>query len=214
MASLFNAMAGLIRGSQAATSTTDQDQDGPSATIEEIVEETASVSITADAHHKNTTDAMDVDSTTIAEETRVTHTSGESSHPAAPISSPSILSTSTATSRPRSSSVPVSKDNEMHRFGYVYDVRMMAHHPVAVSDNEKDDLSHPEEPRRIAMIFAKLSTNGCIKRMKQIRIRHVRMAEALLVHSENHWEKVMQFRRKSSISAPSPPSQTFSQTWT
>ena len=139
---------------------------------------------------------MEVDNTTVEVGTSVTRLLSEEGPSGAPVSS---SSTSTNTSRPRASSDPVNKANEMHRFGYVYDIRMMAHHPVAVSGNEADDLSHPEEPRRIAMIFAKLSTNGCIKRMRQIRIRHVRMAEALLVHSENHWEKVMQICRESSL---------------
>ncbi|THH05529.1 hypothetical protein EW145_g4728 [Phellinidium pouzarii] len=65
--------------------------------------------------------------------------------------------------------------------GYVYDGRMMLHAP-------RDD--HWEAPARIHGINQELSNDGCLSRMKLIPIRMVRKSEALLVHSEDHWEKI------------------------
>ena len=65
--------------------------------------------------------------------------------------------------------------------GYVYDVRMMGH--SSISD-------HPETPQRIARIFAILAENNIIQPMQKLPTSEVRKHQALLVHSEDHWEKV------------------------
>ena len=188
MSGVLNTLAGFFSSSQASAS--GHTRDDPEATIEEITAETEAVSITADpaANHD---EAMEVDAPTVTQQANVAQQPVDVASPKAPTSSSSGFSVSTAQSRPRSSSVPQSKDrNQNFRFGYVFDVRMMAHFPVA------DDLEHPEAPERISQIHAKLTTAGCTLRMKRIKIRPVKMEEALLVHSEDHWEKVLQIARK------------------
>ncbi|KAG8901279.1 Histone deacetylase hda1 [Tulasnella sp. 408] len=80
------------------------------------------------------------------------------------------------------------------RVGYVYDTRMMQHTEVRnPNDDEDDDDSenhHPEQPRRIECIDKKLEEAGCLDLMTRLAIRHLRKDEALLVHSEDHWQKV------------------------
>ncbi|KDQ21359.1 hypothetical protein BOTBODRAFT_25795 [Botryobasidium botryosum FD-172 SS1] len=67
------------------------------------------------------------------------------------------------------------------RTGYVYDVQMMLHqHPTG----------HPEDPQRIIRIFEAIKLNGCIDKMKRLPIRRVRRDEAMLVHTEDHCNKV------------------------
>jgi len=50
---------------------------------------------------------------------------------------------------------------------------------------------HPEQPLRIKQIWLTLTQDELTKKMKWIPIREVRRDEALLVHSEDHWTKVM-----------------------
>lgn len=76
----------------------------------------------------------------------------------------------------------------LSRTGYVYDTRMMDHWPIV--DNDDEDDSHPEQPQRIFRIYSILKNNLCIQKMRQISIRHLEKHEAMLVHSEDHWDKV------------------------
>lgn len=57
-------------------------------------------------------------------------------------------------------------------------------------DNDDDDDRHPEQPSRISRIHAKLLESGCIQLMHQLEIRQMSRDEAILVHSEDHWNKV------------------------
>lgn len=80
----------------------------------------------------------------------------------------------------RASSLPVSLAPK-YRFGYVYDDMMLMHAPQT---------EHPEMPARIHQIFSKLQHGGVIKYMKRVPIRDAKKFEVLLVHSEDHWDKV------------------------
>jgi histone deacetylase 6 len=80
------------------------------------------------------------------------------------------------------------------RTGICYDVRMRFHATV-----DEDDM-HPEDPRRILEIYKAIVDAGLVddphyagvvKRgdlMIGIRARPVTMQEALLVHSQEHWD--------------------------
>jgi len=80
------------------------------------------------------------------------------------------------------------------RTGICYDVRMRFHATV-----DEDDM-HPEDPRRIYEIYKALcmagliddpTFTGVVKRndiMAGIRAREATMAEALLVHTQEHWD--------------------------
>lgn len=176
--SFFSAVAsgvsGLIRGgsNSAVVSTASESQ---TATIEEVVTQTESVTIE---------EAMEVDG--------VTNGGVTSEQIDQPTAGPSNTRTITPPNMPaRASSVPLGKEiARMPRFGYVYDVRMMHHTPVF------DDLDHPEQPARISGIYKKLRDGGCLKHMKMVPIRVVRKSEVMLVHSEDHWDKVQQIARK------------------
>ncbi|KAH7913895.1 histone deacetylase clr3 [Hygrophoropsis aurantiaca] len=50
---------------------------------------------------------------------------------------------------------------------------------------------HPEQPGRISAIRNIIRDRGLLSKMKQIPIREVKKQEALLVHSEEHWDKVL-----------------------
>ena len=58
---------------------------------------------------------------------------------------------------------------------------MMGHCPIS---------EHPEVPQRIAQIVDILTINNVIPNMVRIPLRAVEKQEVLLVHSEDHWEKV------------------------
>lgn len=175
--SFFSAVAsgvsGLIRGgsNSAVASSNPESQTG---IIEEVVTQAESVTIE---------EAMDIDGVPngyITSEQIDQPTAGPSN--------------TQGTARPntpaRASSVPLGQEVvRMPRFGYVYDVRMMHHTPVF------DDLDHPEQPARISGIYKKLRDGGCLKHMKMVPIRAVRKSEVLLVHSEDHWDKVQQIAR-------------------
>lgn len=88
----------------------------------------------------------------------------------------------------RASSLPASLEPK-YKFGYVYDDSMMLHAPQE---------AHPEMPVRILKIFQSFQKGGVIKYMKRIPIRSVKKFEVLLVHSEDHWDKVDAIKRKSS----------------
>jgi histone deacetylase 6 len=82
----------------------------------------------------------------------------------------------------------------MTRTGYVYDPLMMLHcHDgyTPTSDEVSDSgHGHPEEPMRIKRIYARLAESGLIKRMKKLQFSQVTLEQVLLVHSEDHWNKV------------------------
>ncbi|KAI0074161.1 histone deacetylase complex protein [Panus rudis PR-1116 ss-1] len=69
-----------------------------------------------------------------------------------------------------------------YNVGYVYDPRMMLHNCVR---------GHSEDPQRISRIFDALKADGCLSQMVRLPIREVAREEALLVHSEALWDKVM-----------------------
>lgn len=70
------------------------------------------------------------------------------------------------------------------RVGYVYDEEMLLHACLAPD-------GHPEQPSRITRIFNELLNAEIIEKMKQIPVRAVEREEALLVHSQVLWDKVM-----------------------
>lgn len=87
----------------------------------------------------------------------------------------------------RAASLPLSlTGNITSRYGYVFDDRMMLHAPLD---------EHPESPARIQGIYQRLREAGCLHRMRQVQIRQVKKSEALLVHSEDHWDKVQMIAR-------------------
>ena len=90
---------------------------------------------------------------------------------------PSILSES---SRPRASSLPANPPD--YTVGYIYSSEMMSHFSPH---------GHPEQPARIQQIWQTLVRDQLTKKMKWLPIRQVRKEEALLVHSEDHWDKVI-----------------------
>jgi len=97
-------------------------------------------------------------------------------HPSA--SNPSFVA-SAFLDRPRASSVPLHPDN--YTVGYVFSSEMTSHFSPH---------GHPENPERIKRIHSALTAARHTEKMKRLPIRSVRKEEALLVHSEDHWEKV------------------------
>ena len=84
--------------------------------------------------------------------------------------------------RPRAASVPATLRDAAFQVGYVYSSKMMTH---------SCHRGHCEQPERISRIFDILKQNGCLGRMRQLPIRRVIREEALLVHSQSLWDKVM-----------------------
>ncbi|KAH7927131.1 Arginase/deacetylase [Leucogyrophana mollusca] len=80
----------------------------------------------------------------------------------------------------RASSVPFNSPS--YRVGYVYSSDMMLH---------SSSHGHPEQPDRITRIRNTIRDRGLLSKMKQLPIRPVKKQEALLVHSEEHWDKVL-----------------------
>jgi histone deacetylase 6 len=76
-----------------------------------------------------------------------------------------------------------------YRSAFVYDINMMMHRPA-------NGTVHPEQPARIARIFDSLKTSGCLADMGQLNGRLVTKQEAMLVHSEEHWNKVEALQSK------------------
>ena len=81
--------------------------------------------------------------------------------------------------RPRASSVPLHADD--YTVGYVFSSEMTSHFSPH---------GHPEDPERIKRIHSALIAARHTEKMKRLPIRPVWKEEALLVHSEDHWEKV------------------------
>jgi histone deacetylase 6 len=84
--------------------------------------------------------------------------------------------------RPRASSEPLESKHLEYTIGYVFHPQMMSH--ICVD-------GHPEQPQRITAIYSILQENGLLDKMKHIPIRKVKREEALLVHSEDLWDKVI-----------------------
>ena len=82
----------------------------------------------------------------------------------------------------------------MVRTGYIYDPLMMLHCQdgyTPTADNVVDvGDGHPEEPMRIKRIFSRLAESGLIKRMRKLEFAQVTFDQVLLVHTEDHWNKV------------------------
>lgn len=101
--------------------------------------------------------------------------------------------TSQATpSRPRATEF-IPPTNNRHHVGYVYSEEMTLHAAI----REKDEGEHPEHPHRIARIYEALLGAGYINMMKKLPIRLCVEEEALLVHSEDLWEKVLAIKCKT-----------------
>ncbi|KAF9462480.1 histone deacetylase clr3 [Collybia nuda] len=82
----------------------------------------------------------------------------------------------------RASSVPLQgSQTSGFTVGYVYSSEMTSHFSPQ---------GHPEQPERISRIYQALVGTRCTKKMEWLPIRPVRKEEALLVHSEDHWDKV------------------------
>lgn len=104
-------------------------------------------------------------------------------------------STSTIPSRllpptvPRAASVPLQGSQPSgFTVGYVYSSEMTSHFSPQ---------GHPEQPERISRIYQTLVGSRCTKKMEWLPIRPVRKEEALLVHSEDHWDKVQAIQCES-----------------
>lgn len=89
-------------------------------------------------------------------------------------------SVSSIVQKPRASSLPVKYPD--FTVGYVYSSEMMSHFSPQ---------GHPEQPQRIQRIWLVLKLGELIEKMKWLPIREVRKDEVLLVHSEDHWNKVL-----------------------
>ncbi|KAI0769366.1 histone deacetylase complex protein [Trametes elegans] len=85
-------------------------------------------------------------------------------------------------SRPRAASVPATLRESAYQVGYVYSSKMMSHSCAQ---------GHCEQPERISRIFDILRENHCLEKMKKLPIRRVLREEALLVHSQALWDKVL-----------------------
>lgn len=88
--------------------------------------------------------------------------------------------------RPRAQSVPLHVPKQF-TVGYVYSMDMLLHASLH---------GHPEQPNRISRIFDAIQGAHLISKMKQIPIRPVYRNEALLVHTEEHWDKVLAIQCK------------------
>lgn len=83
----------------------------------------------------------------------------------------------------RASSLPPFLNASKTTVGYVYSTLMMTH------TNTRGH--HEEQPDRISRIFNLLKDSDCLTKMRRLPIRPVAREEALLVHSEALWEKIM-----------------------
>jgi hypothetical protein len=87
--------------------------------------------------------------------------------------------------RPRAASLPTNPPD--YTVGYIYSSEMMSHFSPH---------GHPEQPARIQHIWQTLVRDQLTKKMKWLPIRQVRKEEVLLVHSEDHWDKVIALQCK------------------
>ncbi|KAG7440019.1 uncharacterized protein BT62DRAFT_1051767 [Guyanagaster necrorhizus] len=96
-----------------------------------------------------------------------------------PSKKPSGSVRSSSPKGPRASSIPLVPSQ--FTVGVVYSSEMTSHFSLQ---------DHPEQPARISHIWNTLIANKCNAKMKWLPIRPVHKQEALLVHSEDHWDKV------------------------
>ena len=102
--------------------------------------------------------------------------------------SQTLNATQAVSVNPRATSMPLELQHHTNlSVGYAYDPQMLLH--ASMSD-------HPEQPARIKQIHRTLRDNGLLKVMRLIPVRPVRKNEVLLVHSEDHWEKVEAISRR------------------
>jgi histone deacetylase 6 len=80
---------------------------------------------------------------------------------------------------PRAASVPLQVSE--FTVGYVYSSEMMQHYSPQ---------GHPEQPERISRIMQTIKDAHYHLKMKRMPIRPAKREEILLVHSEDHWDKV------------------------
>ena len=91
--------------------------------------------------------------------------------------------------RARAQSVPYNSIIPNYTVGYVYSSEMTMHLKLG-------DDPHPEQPLRIVRIWKILVEKEYTKKMFWLPIRTVRREEALLVHTEDHWDKVQAIQCK------------------
>lgn len=100
-----------------------------------------------------------------------------------------VSSSRNATVRPRAMSVPYNPTLPNYTVGYVYSSEMTTHLKLG---NDP----HPEQPQRIVRIWKTLAEHQYTKKMLWLPIRPVNREEALLVHTEDHWDKVQAIQCK------------------
>lgn len=88
--------------------------------------------------------------------------------------------------RPRAQSEPLQPPKQ-YTVGYVYSMDMLIHASLH---------GHPEQPDRISRIYQAIRAANLISKMKHIPIRPVYRNEALLVHTQEHWDKVFAIQCK------------------
>jgi len=91
--------------------------------------------------------------------------------------------------RARAQSVSYNPIIPNYTVGYVYSSEMTTHLKLG-------DDPHPEQPLRIVRIWKTLVEKEYTKKMLWLPIRTVRREEALLVHTEDHWDKVQAIQCK------------------
>ncbi|KAN0091071.1 hypothetical protein V8E55_004637 [Tylopilus felleus] len=90
--------------------------------------------------------------------------------------------------RPRAQSEPLQPPKQ-YTVGYVYSMDMLIHASLH---------GHPEQPDRISRIYQAIRAANLISKMKHIPIRPVYRNEALLVHTQEHWDKVFAIQSMTS----------------
>lgn len=93
-----------------------------------------------------------------------------------------------STTSQTSTSAPIG--GPLSRVGYVYSPDMLVHYKRDDIQEKVED-EHVERPERLRRIMSVLKEQGLLPKMKELHIRPVLKHEALLVHSEDHWNKVM-----------------------
>jgi histone deacetylase 6 len=85
----------------------------------------------------------------------------------------------------RATSLPAKREVTIqHQVGYVYDEGMLMHACLAPD-------GHPEQPARLTRVHNALVTAKVLEKMQKLPIREVERDEALLVHSQTLWDKVL-----------------------
>ena len=74
--------------------------------------------------------------------------------------------------------------------GYVYSNEMLNHYPVE---------DHPERPARISGIYNAMKAAGLLERMRRIPVRKLHKLEAMLVHSEDQYNQVIDLQCEDSF---------------